>query len=103
MAKSISPLVMLAVLLLCLRIQQKYSTVTDLGTLVPSVPVEVPVRLALPLLNARAAGRSHTLCPPFSSRRPKSSIVFLLLLVAGDIESNPGPTDTNSGSSRFKF
>ena len=95
MARSTKHFISLAIILLwCLRLQQKFFTDPGLHVPVVSVPVSMAV---LPVLNSRAAFmrvncRHCNHRPLFSSRHPKF-LVFFLLLIAGDVETNPGQKD----------
>ena len=93
MARSVKHFISLAVILLwCLRLQQKLFT--DPGPHIPAV--SVPFSLAVSVLNSRSTfmwvNCRHNHHPLFSSRHPKS-LVFFLHLIAGDVETNPGPKD----------
>ena len=106
--------VSLAVILLwSIRLQQKF--VSDPGLHVPvvsvidpgllHVPVVSTVSLAVPVLDSRAAfmraNCRHN--PLFSSRHPKS-LVFFLLLIAGDVEfSKPWSEGQPDSTDSFEF
>ena len=85
-------ILVLGALLLCL-LRLQHAFLEDFEH-VPSLSVSFS--LAVPFLKTRSAFVRVRTCPRtiFSySRRPSSATIFFLLLISGDVEVNPGPTD----------